>query len=543
MKSERESMSFDVVIVGAGPAGLSAAIRLAQLNSQRAEPLSICILEKGSQVGAHILSGNVFDPIALNTLIPDWPTRNAPIHTRVTSDAFYLLTTARAIRLPVLKPLRNHGNFIISLGRLCQWLAEEATALGVNIFPGFAGAELLYNENDAVIGVRTGDAGRHADGTPSERFQPGIDLFAKQTVLAEGCRGSLSESVIQKYALRAGKDPQTYAIGFKEIWKIQSVHHAKGKVVHTAGWPLASDTYGGGFIYHDDHDRLLLGFVVGLDYRNPHLDPFKTFQQFKTHPYVRALIDKGECVRYGARALNEGGLQAIPQLAFPGGLLVGCSAGFLNVPRIKGTHTAMQSGILAAEALHQMPLTPGATCTVFDVSFKKSWVYAELHAARNVRAGFRKGLWCGLAYAAIDQGMLRGKAPWTFHYTPDHDALKPANRMPAYTYPKPDGSLTFERLSQVFLTNLQYREGQPCHLKLKDASVPIRVNLPRFDAPEQRYCPAGVYEIIYPESNMPQLQINAANCIHCKTCDIKDPLQNIVWTPPEGGDGPNYQDM
>lgn len=538
----RESMEFDVLIIGAGPAGLSAAIRLAQLNQQRQTPLSICVLEKGATVGAHILSGAALEPHALNELIPDWSSKNAPLNVPVTEDLFYLLNTQRTFRLPVPATMKNHGNFIISLGKFCKWLGEQAESLGVNIFPGFAASKILFNEHNQVIGVQTSDMGLDKQGNPTDRFQPGINLYAKQTLLAEGCRGSLSEQIMQHYQLRNDCDPQSYGIGIKELWKISPEKHKQGRVIHTVGWPLDSQTYGGSFIYHYENNLVALGLVVGLDYKNPYLDPFKEMQRLKTHPLIKELLTGGECVSYGARALNEGGWQAIPKLTFPGGLFIGCSAGFLNVAKIKGTHTAMKSGMLAAETIHATESLAGKELTNYQTAIKTSWIYPELYRARNVRPAFHKGLWAGLTYSVIDQYILRGRAPWTFHYKPDHLSLNLAKNSTKIIYPKPDGKLTFDKLTQVFLTGTKHRENEPCHLHLKDPNIPITINLPKYDAPEQRYCPAAVYEIVTP-NNQPQLQINAPNCIHCKTCDIKDPTQNIIWRVPEGGDGPNYSNM
>jgi len=538
---ERESMSFDVVIVGAGPAGLSAAIRLAQLNQKKETPLSICVLEKGADVGAHILSGAVLDPRALNELFPDWKERHAPLNVPVTHDELLYLTTKAAYRIPTPRIMKNKGNYIISLGKFSQWLSKQAEALGVSIFPGFAAHKILF-DNNKVIGVQTSDMGLDKNGKPSNRFQPGINLLAKQTIFSEGCRGSLSEQLIHKFQLRSQCDTQTYGIGIKELWKVDCNKHQLGKVVHTVGWPLDRSTYGGSFIYHYENNLIALGLVVGLDYQNPFLDPFKELQRFKTHPHIKALLENGECVGYGSRALNEGGLQAIPKLTFPGGMLIGCSAGFLNVVRIKGTHTAMKSGMLAAESIaasrelhNELPH--------YEKSIKKSWIYKELRQSRNVRPAFHKGLWAGLLYTAIDQYIFRGNAPWTFHYKKsDNSRLKPAKNFTKIEYPKPDGKITFDKLTQVFLTGTKHRENEPCHLLLKNPNVPVNINLAVYDGPEQRYCPANVYEFVM-ENGKPKLQINAANCIHCKTCDIKDPTQNIVWTTSEGGDGPNYSNM
>ncbi|ABX77590.1 electron transfer flavoprotein-ubiquinone oxidoreductase [Coxiella burnetii] len=536
---QRESLEFDVLIVGAGPAGLSAAIRLAQENRS----LSIAVLEKGASVGAHILSGAILEPRALNELIPDWSKRNAPVHVAVQEDQFYLLTAKKSFRLPTPITMRNSGNYIISLGRFCQWLGEQAESFGVNVFPGFAAAKVLFDPNGAVIGVQTGDMGLDKEGRPTDSYQPGLNLYAKQTLFAEGCRGSLTEELIRHFNLRKNSDPQTYGIGIKELWKISPEKYKKGLVVHTVGWPLDSKTYGGSFVYHYENNLLAIGLVVGLDYQNPYLDPFKEFQRFKTHPLIRHLLEDGECIGYGARALNEGGFQSIPTLTFPGGMLIGCSAGFLNVGKIKGSHTAMKSGMLAAETLLQTKtLEPAQELKNYSTALKRSWVYKELNRVRNLRPAFRKGLWAGLLYSAFDQFILRGKAPWIFHHQPDYRALKPAKICRKIAYSKPDGKLTFDKLTQVYLTGTQHRENEPCHLWVKNQKVETDITIPVYAAPEQRYCPANVYEIIEKNGN-PCLHINASNCIHCKTCDIKDPSQNIRWVVPEGGDGPNYSNL
>ena len=540
----RDTMNFDVVIVGAGPAGLSAAIRLRQLAIAATRELSVCVVEKGSEVGAHILSGAVLEPRALNELIPDWREKGAPLNTPATDDRFLLLTGSRAIRLPTPPQMRNHGNYIISLGNLCRWLAKEAEALGAEIYPGFAAAEVLYAEDGSVRGIATGDMGVGKDGQPTDAYQPGVELHARQTLFAEGCRGSLTKSLEARFGLRDGRDPQTYGIGIKELWEVEPAKHHAGRVVHTVGWPLDSATYGGSFLYHLENNQVAVGFVIGLDYENPYLNPFEEFQRFKNHPAIRPIFEGGRRISYGARALNEGGFQSIPKLVFPGGALIGCSAGFLNVPKIKGTHTAMKSAMVAAEAVfaHLIGNAQGPVET-YPPALTRSWVWPELKAVRNIRPAFRHGLWAGLAHAALDTYVFRGRAPWTLRHHPDHESLKPVDRTRPIAYPKPDGQVTFDRLSSVYLSNTNHEENQPVHLQLKDPSLPIAVNLPLYDAPEQRYCPAGVYEIVLDADGKPRLQINAQNCVHCKTCDIKDPRQNINWVVPQGGEGPNYPNM
>ncbi len=534
----RETMEFDVVIVGAGPSGLAAAIRLKQL----APDTAVCVVEKGGEVGAHILSGAVLEPRALNELIPDWQDRNAPLTTPAKDDRFLYLTETRAFRLPTPPQMNNHGNYIVSLGNVCRWLATQAEVLGVEIYPGFAAAELLEDDG-RIAGIATGDMGIGKDGTPTGNFTRGMELRASYTLFAEGCRGSLSQRLIARFNLRDGHDPQTYAIGVKELWEIPPANHHPGLTEHTIGWPLDRRTYGGSFLYHFGDNLVSYGFVIGLDYRNPWLSPFEEMQRFKTHKEMRKHFAGGRRISYGARALNEGGLQSIPRLTFPGGALIGDAAGFLNVPKIKGTHTAMKSGMLAGEALAEA-LSGGrpAEPTGYEQKLRASWVWQELTAVRNVRPAFAKlGTWGGLLYAGIDTYLLRGKAPWTLHNThPDNTTLVDAQAAPRITYPKPDGVLSFDRLSSVFISNTNHEENQPAHLKLRDTSVPIAVNLARYGAPETRYCPAGVYEIVGAEEGAPRLQINAQNCVHCKTCDIKDPTQNIVWVTPEGGGGPNY---
>ncbi|MBY0354112.1 MAG: electron transfer flavoprotein-ubiquinone oxidoreductase [Rickettsiales bacterium] len=541
--SEMEIMECDVVIVGAGPAGLSAAIRLAQNAKAAGEELSIIVVEKGSEVGAHILSGAVLEPRALNELLPDWKERGAPLETAVTKDRFAFMTQRKLITLPTPPQMHNAGNYIISLANFVRWLGTQAEALGVQIFPGFPAADVII-EDGTVKGIVTGSFGIGKDGKPKPSFQAGMQLRAAYTLFAEGCRGSLAQRLMDQFQLRQGVNPQTYAIGLKELWEIDPAQHHAGEVLHTIGWPTPRDTYAGSFVYHMAQNQLSIGYVVGLDYRNPHLDPYMEFQTFKTHPHIRRLLEGGRRIAYGARALNEGGWQSIPQLAFPGGALIGCAAGFLNVAKIKGTHTAMKSGMLAADALMQARQNQqtSAVLTNYEPSIKASWVGQELQQVRNIRPAFRAGLWAGLAYAALDTYVLRGKAPWTFQHHADHTTLRLAAECQAPHYERPDGKVSFTKLDSVALTATNHEEDQPCHLQLKDASVPISYNLPRYDAPEQRYCPAGVYEIVE-DSGAKRLQINAQNCIHCKTCDIKDPTQNIVWVTPEGCGGPNYPNM
>ncbi|VAH17323.1 unnamed protein product [Triticum turgidum subsp. durum] len=550
---EREAMSYDVVIVGAGPAGLAAAIRLKQLCRAADTDLSVCVLEKGAEVGAHVLSGNVFEPRALDELIPKWRQedvcppvfciRYAPIRVPVSSDKFWMLTKNKAWTLP--SPFDNKGNYVISLSQLVRWMSVKAEELGVEVYPGFAASEILYDENQMVAGVATNDVGIAKDGSKRETFQPGVELRGRITLLAEGCRGSLSEKIITNHKLRESGQGQhqTYALGIKEVWEIEEGKHKPGSVVHTVGWPLDMKTYGGSFLYHLDDRQLAIGLVVALNYRNPFLSPYDEFQKFKQHPAIRTLLEGGTVLQYGARTLNEGGFQSIPNPVFPGGAIIGCSAGFLNVPKIKGSHTAMKSGMLAAEATFNA-LVEGSSMDLYWENLKKSWIWDELYRARNYRPAFEYGFIPGMALSAVERYIFKGKSPFTLkHGKPDHEATEMANLHSPISYPKPDGQVSFDVPSSLYRSNTNHEHDQPPHLRLRDPAVPERVNLPQYAGPESRYCPARVYEYVSDENGDPKLHINAQNCLHCKACDIKDPKQNIEWTVPEGGGGPGYTVM
>ncbi len=553
--TNRESMEYDVVIVGGGPSGLSAAIRLKQLAAARGQEVSVCVIEKGSEIGAHILSGAVIDPIGLNELIPDWKEKGAPLHTKVKEDRFAILTSVAKIGIPgfLLPPLMsNHGNYIVSLGNLCRWLGTQAEELGVEIYPGFAGAEVLYDDNGAVRGVATGDMGIGKDGEKTDHYTPGMELHAKYTLFAEGARGSLTKTLFQRFNLRDGVDPQKFGIGLKELWVVDPAKHKLGLVMHTQGWPLDSKTGGGSFMYHLEDNQVAIGFVVHLNYQNPHLSPFDEFQRFKQHPDIRPILEGGKRVSYGARAITEGGLQSIPKLTFPGGALIGCTAGFVNVPRIKGSHNAMKTGMLAAEAVFDRLVAGSAggdEIVAYPKALRESWVWSDLKKVRNVKPSLKFGMLLGTLMGGIYMWLeslgLGFLTPWTLHHDEaDHESLKKAADCKKIVYPKPDGVISFDKLTSVFISNTNHEENQPSHLKLTDPTIPIRVNLPLFDEPAQRYCPAGVYEIVRDDAgNDPRFQINAQNCVHCKTCDIKDPEQNITWVVPEGGGGPNYPNM
>ena len=548
---ERESMEFDVVIVGAGPSGLSAACRIMQLAQESEQEITVCVVEKGSEVGAHILSGAVLEPRALDELFPDWQSMGAPVNSKVTEDTFYFYTSQQsAVKLPgfaIPKPTHNDGNYIVSMGNVCRWLAEQAEGLGVEIYPGFTAAEILYREDGSVKGIATGEMGVSAEGEQKDSYVPSMELHAKYTLFAEGCRGHLGKQLIEQFNLSEGKDPQHYGIGIKEIWEIPADQHEEGKVIHGIGWPLSeSGSSGGAFLYHADNNQVYIGLITDLSYSNPHVSPYEEFQRWKHHPETAKYLQGGTRIAYGARAIAKGGLNSLPKMHFPGGLIIGCDAGTLNSVKIKGNHTAMKSGMIAAETIVAALQTesPASDLVDFETAMKNSWLHEELYTTRNFSGFMHKfGSLIGAAFVWIDQSIFGGKLPFTVHdTTPDHAALKPAAQCKKITYPKPDNTLSFDRLSSVFLSNTNHEEDQPCHLRLKDSTIPLAQNLPKYDEPAQRYCPAGVYEIVE-DSDGKRFQINAQNCVHCKTCDIKDPAQNITWVTPEGFGGPNYPNM